>query len=288
MAYQVTCVCGVKMTVGADQFGQVLNCSACGRALLPTAPPTMNQPIEVQAAVVADDFPTDIPEAAPERVVPPAASAPIVPPAPAATVSASKPCPLCGEMIMAAAKKCKHCGEYLDSPAARQAVAAQVEAGEVIFELTVSQWDNAFKYLVCVILLGLAIMGVLYLPPLKPFLPEVTAAGIFLCSLLMWIFYITTRSSRCTIRSTRIDTQMGILNRKYDSVDLLRVHDVQLQQSFIQRLLGVGTVVIQSSDPSSPVLELYMIPQARAVYDYITTRLPEIARERRAMVMTER
>lgn len=284
MAYQVTCVCGEKMSVGADQFGQVVNCSACGRALLPTAPPMMNQPIEVQAAVVADDFPTDIPAVAPT----PAAPASVASPAPAVTGSAQKPCPLCGEMIMATAKKCKHCGEYLDSPAARQAAAAQVAAGEVIFELTVSQWDNAFKYLVCLILLGLAVVGVIYLPPLKPFLPEVTAAGIFLCSLLMWIFYITTRSSRCIIRSTRIDTQMGILNRKYDSVDLLRVHDVQLQQSFIQRLLGVGTVVIQSSDPSSPVLELYMIPQARAVYDYITTRLPEIARERRAMVVTER
>ncbi|MEI7766940.1 MAG: PH domain-containing protein [Phycisphaerae bacterium] len=284
MAYQVTCVCGEKMTVGADQFGQVVNCSACGRALLPTAPPMMNQPIEVQAAVVADDFPTDIPEMAPT----PAAPASVASPTPAVTASVSKPCPLCGEMIMATAKKCKHCGEYLDSPAARQAVAAQVEAGEVIFELTVSQWDNAFKYLVCLILLGLAVVGVLYLPPLKPFLPEVTAAGIFLCSLLMWIFYISTRSSRCTIRSTRIDTQMGILNRKYDSVDLMRVHDVQLQQSLLQRMLGVGTVVIQSSDPTTPVLELYMIPQARAVYDYIITRLPEIARERRAMVVTER
>ena len=32
----------------------------------------------------------------------------------AAQPPAAKPCPMCGEQILATAKKCKHCGEYLD------------------------------------------------------------------------------------------------------------------------------------------------------------------------------
>jgi predicted RNA-binding Zn-ribbon protein involved in translation (DUF1610 family) len=38
-----------------------------------------------------------------------------LPSASTAGVSATKPCPMCGEQILATAKKCKHCGEYLDA-----------------------------------------------------------------------------------------------------------------------------------------------------------------------------
>jgi len=58
-----------------------------------------------------------------KTVLPPAA------PAVSTSTQAQKPCPFCGEQILAAAKKCKNCGEMLDQP--KQERTAQPAAAKV-------------------------------------------------------------------------------------------------------------------------------------------------------------
>ena len=56
------------------------------------------------------DEPPAIPKASDEQEAPAAGQEAT------ATEKATKPCPCCGEEILATAKKCKHCGEWLDRP----------------------------------------------------------------------------------------------------------------------------------------------------------------------------
>jgi hypothetical protein len=59
---------------------------------------------------VAGLFPGGVRQAAPPAVVPPQPAYP----SPAAPQAEVKPCPFCGESVLAVAKKCKHCGEAID------------------------------------------------------------------------------------------------------------------------------------------------------------------------------
>ncbi len=94
------------------------------------------------------------------------------------------------------------------------------------------------------------------------------------------LFYLGTRNARCTIWPTRIETETGIFSKKVDSVELYRVKDVELKQNFLERMLGIGTVMVLSTDTTTPQLELYQIPLARRVYQYLLDQLPKVDQQR--------
>ena len=91
--------------------------------------------------------------------------------------------------------------------------------------------------------LGLLIWGVLLLP-----------VGIGLL-LLLRAWYLVA-STRYRLTTQRLFVQTGLVAKKLEEVELFRVKDVTLDQGFVQRLLGVGTVVVLSTDDTAPRLEL--------------------------------
>lgn len=67
----------------------------------------------------------------------------------------------------------------------------------------------------------------------------------------------------------RLFMQTGMLNMKMEEVLLYRVSDISVHVSLGQRLFGVGTIVIHSSDKSSPHLELKNIREPLVVKELI-------------------
>ena len=59
---------------------------------------------------------------------------------------------------------------------------------------------------------------------------------------------------RYRLTNHRLFTERGLLSREHDEIELIRVDDVSVRQNVLQRLFGVGTIKVLSTDASSPVL----------------------------------
>ena len=83
------------------------------------------------------------------------------------------------------------------------------------------------------------------------------------------------------ISEDRLFQTKGFLNLKYDEILLYRVRDLELSRSFGQRIFGVGTIRVCSSDKSHPELFLYNIKDASAVKELIHEQVEAMKIRRR-------
>ena len=88
--------------------------------------------------------------------------------------------------------------------------------------------------------------------------------------------------TRYMLSEDRLFCEKGLLNLKADEVLLYRVQDLELTISLGQRIFGVGTVCVHSSDKSIPHLDLKNVKRPRQVKELIHQNV-EAAKERRRM-----
>jgi membrane protein YdbS with pleckstrin-like domain len=67
----------------------------------------------------------------------------------------------------------------------------------------------------------------------------------------------------------RLVIERGILSKTDDRILLVDVDDITVRQGLIDRMLNIGTVVLNTSDATSPVLTMRGIENARRVGDMI-------------------
>lgn len=84
----------------------------------------------------------------------------------------------------------------------------------------------------------------------------------------------------------RIFRETGLFNLKEEEVLLYRVRDITLTRSFFQRIFGVGTVSLHSSDKTTPTLDLVNISKSKDVKELIFSKV-EQAKANRRMRTTE-
>ena len=73
----------------------------------------------------------------------------------------------------------------------------------------------------------------------------IAAFGIGLLILLYW--YIKTRATALTVTDHELLYEKGILSKERLAVSLRHVRSVQVNQGFINRILGVGTIEIKTA-----------------------------------------
>ena len=88
--------------------------------------------------------------------------------------------------------------------------------------------------------------------------------------------------TRYMLSEDRLFCEKGLLNLKADEVLLYRVQDLELTISLGQRIFGVGTVCVHSSDKSIPHLDLKNVRNPREVKELIHQSV-EAAKDKRRM-----
>lgn len=107
-----------------------------------------------------------------------------------------------------------------------------------------SQWQNLWWFVACVLLVPIP-----------------------------WAFWrwLETRNTTYTLTDQRLKTTRGVFTRTTEDLELYRVRDNRVEQSFAERLFGLGQVVLFTTDETSPEVRLAFIKDAEAVREKIRT-----------------
>ena len=83
------------------------------------------------------------------------------------------------------------------------------------------------------------------------------------------------------ISDDRLFQTRGFLNLKYEEILLYRVRDLELSRSFGQRIFGVGSITVTSSDKSNPVLVIHNVKEPAAVKELLHQQVEDMKIRRR-------
>jgi len=80
---------------------------------------------------------------------------------------------------------------------------------------------------------------------------------------------LVTKNTRYVLTDQRLKTTVGVFNRVTDDLELYRVKDTHFQQTFWQRMAGIGDIVLSTSDTTTPVVVMADIHAAEAVRETV-------------------
>jgi len=83
------------------------------------------------------------------------------------------------------------------------------------------------------------------------------------------------------ISDDRLFQTTGLLNLKYEEILLYRVRDLELSRSFGQRIFGVGTIKVCSSDKTHPELYIFNVKEPAAVKELLHEQVEAMKIRRR-------
>ena len=189
-------------------------------------------------------------------------------------------CPSCLREIFDEAMFCHHCGSRLDEQASeptpmerfQSAIPSEVSEDEQEREL----WQGSFSKLAMTsswiaaagISLVLFVVGVIAAFTGFGWAIAVGLILLIWVALILRLLYLQL-SRHYYLSNQRFVHEQGLLWREIDRVEAIDIDDVSYVQGPVERLLGVGTVKIVSSDQTHPNIDLPGIENVRAVASLI-------------------
>lgn len=98
-----------------------------------------------------------------------------------------------------------------------------------------------------------------------------------------WSFWswLSLRASRIVLTTQRLRIESGVLSKKFEELELYRVRDSSLAQSFGQRLVGIGDVILETTDASTPHVRLRHLRNSFEVRELVRAQVERVRRVQR-------
>lgn len=210
-------------------------------------------------------------------------------------------CPACQSEIPAGSSFCPKCGQRTDgaaqpaaatplAPGAQSAAAAFSPHGRGPHEPERELWSGGYSpkamlgwWIVAGIVAVIGIGASIFVPNPITWIVAAVVIGGFVLWLLVDLL-VKRLSVHYKLTTEQLTHQTGLLTRSTNRIEIIDIDDVTMQQSLIERMLGVGSVLVVSSDRTHPKLLLTGIDNVERVSQLIDKAAREERRSRGAFI----
>ncbi len=159
-------------------------------------------------------------------------------------------CPECSGKVSTQAATCPHCGAPVVATAHQAAPIPAIAALSPNADPNAVIWQGSPRFTGTMVWAWICFLTVVLIP-----------VGV----VLMLIAHFRTRATRYTLTNLRLSLRRGLMSTSIDDISLFRIKDIELRQTFWQRLGGIGTILVTSSNTVAPLAELHAIKDPEAV-----------------------
>jgi uncharacterized membrane protein YdbT with pleckstrin-like domain len=200
-------------------------------------------------------------------------------------------CPDCGRQVSTAAATCPQCNRPL-APQVLAPTPGTLAAEQIVWEgvpslkaMIVEFAVTAFYAIALPIVAALAFDPLLSLvaglgrpardlvetnrPTIKTVVILLVVVVVGLRALKLAAHVAVLRSHRYRVSNQRIVVESGALSKRIDEVDMRTVEDIEFQQRFLERLLGIGQIAVVAADKKMSRFRLLGIENPREVRELI-------------------
>jgi hypothetical protein len=203
-------------------------------------------------------------------------------------------CPECGKQVSSQAASCPHCGFGLVSAAAAPGAGRLVPPAAAVSAAEQTLWEAnpslrlllgeavsvASVVLLVLLLAAFAIPALgevgrnTWFDPAKAWLvlAIVLGAYVLLRGIRMGLRAARLRATRYRLTNQRLVVETGLVSRTLSEVDLRSVDDLVFRQGLVERMLGIGTVGVVSSDRNLPRLQLVGVKDPKGTRELIRSQ----------------
>ena len=87
------------------------------------------------------------------------------------------------------------------------------------------------------------------------------------------------------LTESRLLVKTGLLNIHEEELRLFRVRDLSTQESLLDRIFGVGSIVLHTSDATSPTLKIQHVKNSMKVKELLSAQVEEARMKNRVPAM---